>query len=466
MVSKLKTRVPMPAQDPAARICNFSEVAVGYSLEEAMAEAGRCIQCKNPRCVPGCPVEVQIKDFIKAIVDGDLDGAYKIIRDTNSLPAVCGRVCPQEVQCEGACVLAKTGQPIAIGRLERFVADNYIAGNPCATLTGEEEACSMPTGPKVACIGSGPASLTCAGHLAVRGAQVTVFEALHEPGGVLVYGIPEFRLPKGIVAEELGALKKLGVEFRLNWVGGRTFSVQELFDEGYSAVFVGVGAGLPNFLGIPGENLIGVFSANEYLTRVNLGRSYDFPNFDTPSFRGKNVTVFGAGNVAMYAARTALRMGSESVTVVYRRTRDEIPARVEELEHAEEEGVKLHLLSSPVRFVGNEEKRLVGVELELMELGDAGADGRRTVQAVPGSNHLVETDLAIIAVGTRSNPILLQSTPGLKLNKRGYIQVNEMLETSIPNVFAGGDTVTGSATVIEAMGAGRRAAVEIARRFL
>lgn len=456
----------MPAQSPAARIGNFKEVALGYTAEQALAEAERCLQCKNPRCVPGCPVEVEIKDFIKCIVAGNLEDAYRIIRNTNSLPAVCGRVCPQENQCEGACILAKTGQPIAIGRLERYVADNYIAANPCARLTGDETACSFSHGPKIACIGSGPASLTCAGHLAARGARVTVFEALHEPGGVLIYGIPEFRLPKRIVAEELGTLKNLGVEFCLNWVGGRTFSIQELFDEGYSAVFIGVGAGLPNFLGIPGENLIGVFSANEYLTRVNLGRSYDFPNFDTPSFRGRKVTVFGAGNVAMDAARTALRMGSESVTIVYRRTRAEIPARLEELEHAEEEGVQLRLLSAPLRFLGNEEKRLSGVELEQMELGDPGTDGRRAVHAIPGSNHILETDLAIIAVGTKSNPVLLKSTPGLKLNLKGYIEVNHLSETSIPNVFAGGDIVTGSATVIEAMGAGRAAAMEIARRFL
>lgn len=458
-------RVEMPVQPAKERVCNFEEVALGYTLEDALAEASRCLKCKNPRCVAGCPVEVQIKDFISAVCDNKLDEAYKIIRETNSLPAVCGRVCPQEVQCEGSCILSKTGKPIAIGRLERFVADHYIAANPCEQLTGDNT-CAMPSGPKIACIGSGPASLTCAGYLATRGARVTVFEALHEPGGVLIYGIPEFRLPKHIVVEELAALKKLGVEFRMNWVGGRTFDVQELFDDGYSAVFIGVGAGLPNFLGIPGENLIGVFSANEYLTRVNLGRSYDFPNFDTPSFRGRNVTVFGAGNVAMDAARTALRMGSESVTIVYRRTRDEIPARLEELEHAEEEGVKFELLASPLRFIGNDEKLLTGVELEQMQLGEPGADGRRSVKPIPGSNRVLETDLAIIAVGTRSNPVLLESTPGLNLNQRRYIEVNDVLETSISNVFAGGDTVTGAATVIEAMGAGRTAAKEIARRFL
>ncbi|MBQ4133258.1 MAG: NADPH-dependent glutamate synthase [Desulfovibrionaceae bacterium] len=465
---KLKIRVPMPAQPPAVRISNFKEVALGYTAEQAMAEAGRCLQCKNPLCVPGCPVEVEIKEFIKCVADGELDEAYRIIRKTNSLPAVCGRVCPQETQCEGACILARGGQPIAIGRLERFVADNYIAKNPCARMTGEDGACcpAAGSGPKFACIGSGPASLTCAGHLAARGAKVTVFEALHEPGGVLVYGIPEFRLPKWIVAEELGALKSLGVEFRLNWVGGRTFTIQELFSEGYAAVFIGVGAGLPNFLGIPGENLIGVFSANEYLTRINLGRAFDFPNFDTPSFRGRKVTVFGAGNVAMDAARTALRMGSESVTVVYRRTRAEIPARLEELEHAEEEGVKFKLLSAPLRFLGNEENRLTGVELEEMELTEPGPDGRRGVRRIPGSNHTLETDMAIIAVGTRSNPVLLKSTEGLRLTSKGYIEVSELLETSLPNVFAGGDIVTGSATVIEAMGAGRLAAMEMARRFL
>ncbi len=463
-------RVSMPCQPASERVCNFSEVALGYTLEQAQAEASRCLQCKKPFCISGCPVEVEIKDFIAAIAHGNLEEAYRIIRDTNSLPAVCGRVCPQETQCEGECILARKGEPVAIGRLERFVADHYIAANPCEQLTGGD-ACVLPASafkkaPRVACIGSGPASLTCAGYLATRGAKVTIFEALHEPGGVLVYGIPEFRLPKSIVAEELGALAQLGVEFRNNWVGGRTFSVQELLAEGYQAVFIGVGAGLPIFLNLAGENLIGVFSANEYLTRVNLGRSYDFPNFDTPSFRGNKVTVFGAGNVAMDAARTALRMGSESVSIVYRRTRNEIPARLEELEHAEEEGVKLELLAAPLRFIGNEEKRLVGVELQKMQLGDPDESGRCSVTPIPNSNYILDTDLAVIAVGTRSNPILLEATPGLELNPRGYIAVNDTFETSIPNVFAGGDTVTGSATVILAMGAGRSAAKEIARRLL
>ncbi len=466
-------RVGMPCQPAQERICNFQEVALGYTLEQAQAEASRCLQCKKPFCVAGCPVEVEIKDFIRAIGHGNIDEAYRIIRNTNSLPAVCGRVCPQESQCEGACILSRKGDPVAIGRLERYVADQYIAANPCEQLTGGDT-CVLPpapgsgldTAPRIACIGSGPASLTCAGYLATRGAKVTIFEALHEPGGVLIYGIPEFRLPKSIVAEELGALAQLGVEFRNNWVGGRTFSVQELLEQGYQAIFIGVGAGLPIFLKIAGENLIGVFSANEYLTRVNLGRSYDFPNFDTPSFRGRNVTVFGAGNVAMDAARTALRMGSESVSIVYRRTRDEIPARLEELEHAEEEGVKLELLAAPLRFLGNEEKRLTGVELQKMQLGEPDESGRRSVTSIPNSNYTLDTDLAVIAVGTRSNPILLEATPGLELNPRGYIAVNDNFETSIPNVFAGGDTVTGSATVILAMGAGRSAAKEIARRFL
>lgn len=459
-------RVKMPCQPVEQRIDNFEEVALGYSLQDAMAEASRCLHCKNPRCVAGCPVEVQIPQFIAALSAGDCEEAYRIIRATNSLPAVCGRVCPQETQCEGVCVLAAKGEPVAIGRLERFVADRFIAANPCQQLTGENACQVNLDGPKIACIGSGPASLTAAGYLAARGARVTVFEALHEAGGVLVYGIPEFRLPKSVVAEEIGALRALGVEFRLNWVGGRTIGVQELLDMGYKAVFIGVGAGLPHFLNIPGENLIGVFSANEYLTRANLGRSYDFPNFDTPTFRGCNVTVFGAGNVAMDAARTALRLGSNNVNIVYRRTRKEIPARLEELEHAEEEGIKLQLLSAPLRFIGNEEGRLCAVELQRMELGEVDASGRASVRPTLGETYTLETDLAIISVGTRSNPILLERTPGLELNPKGYIKVDENGETSLPNVFAGGDIVTGAATVILAMGAGRDAAKEIARRFL
>lgn len=459
-------RVAMPCQPADVRAHNFKEVALGYSLEQAQLEASRCLQCKNPRCRQGCPVEVRIPEFIAEVVKGDLAEAYRILKSTNSLPAVCGRVCPQENQCEGKCILGVKGEPVAIGRLERFVADNAMK-NPCAGLT-ENDACAV-TNPdlKVACIGSGPSSITVAGYLAARGIKVTVFEALHEPGGVLIYGIPAFRLPKDVVAAELDGLRHNNVEFRTNWVGGRTISVQQLFDEGYKAVFIGVGAGLPQFLGVPGENLIGVFSANEYLTRVNLGRAYDFPNYDTPCYPGKHVTVFGAGNVAMDAARTALRLGAESSTIIYRRSRAEMPARHEEIEHAEEEGVKLMELVAPVSFNANENGVLGSVTLQRMELGEPDASGRRRPVPIEGEVFEHVTDLAVVAVGTRSNPILLEATEGLELNKRGYIIVNEETgETSIPNVFAGGDIVTGAATVILAMGAGRRAAQEIARRLL
>ena len=459
-------RVPMPCQPAEERIKNFREVALGYSPGQAMEEAKRCLQCKKPLCVGGCPVEVDIPGFIKCIVDGDLPKAYEVIKRTNSLPAVCGRVCPQENQCEGKCILNAKGQPVAIGRLERFVADSYLTSSACQALLGKEECALTDPNLKVACIGSGPSSITVAGYLASLGISVTVFEALHEVGGVLVYGIPEFRLPKqDIVGAEVAVLKQLGVEFVTNYVGGKTVQVQELLDQGYQAVFIGVGAGLPKFLDIPGENLIGVFSANEYLTRVNLGRAYEFPLFDTPTYLGRNVTVFGAGNVAMDAARTALRLGAESVSIVYRRTRDEMPARHEELEHAEEEGVKLEVLCAPLAFAGDENGRLTAVELQRMELGDPDASGRRSPKPVPGNTFTLPTDLAVIAVGTNANPVLLDATPGLALNKWGYIEADENGETSISNVFAGGDIVSGAATVILAMGAGRTAAKEIARRL-
>ena len=458
-------RTDMPCQPADVRARNFDEVALGYTREMAMQEAARCLQCKNPRCVKGCPVEVPIRDFIGEVARGNFDVAYRIIKTTNSLPAVCGRVCPQENQCEGNCVLKAKGQPVAIGRLERFVADNHIASSACEQVTGTNS-CAVPLGnKKMACIGSGPASLTCAGVCAAAGIKVDVFEALHEPGGVLIYGIPAFRLPKNVVATEVDGLRQTGVDFHLNHVGGRTVSVTELAKE-YDAVFIGVGAGLPVFLGVPGENLVGVFSANEYLTRVNLGRAYDFPNHDTPAFHGKNVTVFGAGNVAMDAARTALRMGADSVHIVYRRTRAEMPARHEEVEHAEEEGVKFAMLSAPIRFNGDEEMRLTSVTLQKMELGEPDASGRRRPVPVPGSEYDLPTDLAIVALGTRSNPILLEATEGLDKTERGYIKVNEETgETSLPNVFAGGDIVTGAAMVILAMGAGRKAGQEIVRRL-
>ncbi len=457
-------RTAMPCQPPTERAHNFNEVALGYTPEMALAEAGRCLQCKRPTCRKGCPVEVRIPEFIAQVAAGNLDEAYRILKSTNSLPAVCGRVCPQENQCEGQCILGRKGEPVAIGRLERFVADSAMKK---AAAEGVQEApVAVREDLKVACIGSGPSSITVAGYLADRGIKVTVFEALHEPGGVLIYGIPAFRLPKDVVAAELDGLRRNHVDFNTNWIGGRTISVQGLLDEGYKAVFIGVGAGLPQFLHVPGENLIGVFSANEYLTRVNLGRAYDFPNYDTPTYPGRHVTVFGAGNVAMDAARTALRLGAESSTIIYRRSRAEMPARHEEIEHAEEEGVKLLELVAPVRFNG-EDGILKSVTLQRMELGEPDASGRRRPVPVEGDVFEHETDLAIIAVGTRSNPILLEATPGLELNSRGYIIADEKTgETSIPNVFAGGDIVTGAATVILAMGAGRRAAQEIARRLL
>ena len=458
-------RTPMPCQPADERVRNFREVATGYTLEMAKAEASRCLQCKKPRCVPGCPVEVRIPEFIAKITEGDLAAAYRILKSTNSLPAVCGRVCPQENQCEGACILAAKGEAVAIGRLERFVADQALAGL-CEGLTDNSACALVDPNLKVACLGAGPASITVAGYLAARGVKVTVYEALHEAGGVLVYGIPAFRLPKDIVAAELDAMRPQQVEFRTNWVGGRTITIDQLFAEGYKAVFVGVGAGLPQFLNIPNENLIGVFSANEYLTRSNLGRAYEFPKYDTPTYPGRNVTVFGAGNVAMDAARTARRMGAENVYIVYRRTRAEMPARHEEIEHAEEEGVQLMELVGPLRFDGNEEGRLRSVTLQRMALGEPDASGRRSPKPIPGDVFELPTDLAIIAVGTRSNPLLLEATPGLALNKWGYIVADEETgETSIPNVFAGGDIVTGAATVILAMGAGRKAAREIAKRL-
>ena len=459
-------RVEMPCQPADVRARNFEEVALGYTREMAQQEASRCLQCKKPLCMKGCPVEVPIRDFIAEVARGNFDAAYRIIKSTNSLPAICGRVCPQENQCEGNCILKAKGQPIAIGRLERFVADTYIATTACEQVTGTN-ACAMPVaGKKVACIGSGPSSLTCAGVCAAAGLKVDVFEALHEPGGVLIYGIPAFRLPKNVVATEVDGLRLAGVDFRLNSVGGRTVMVEELCKD-YDAVFIGVGAGLPIFLGVPGENLVGVFSANEYLTRVNLGRAYDFPNHDTPAFPGKHVTVFGAGNVAMDAARTALRMGAESVHIVYRRTKAEMPARREEIEHAEEEGVKFEMLAAPLHFNGDAEMRLQSVTLQKMELGEPDASGRRRPVPVEGQTYDLATDLAIVALGTRSNPILLEATKGLELTERGYIKVNEETgETSMPNVFAGGDIVTGAATVILAMGAGRRAGQEIVRRLV
>lgn len=461
-------RIPMPCRDAKERTRDFLEVAQGYDLEQAVAEANRCLRCKRPHCVRGCPVEVDIPAFIAAIAANDIPGAYRIIKSTNSLPAVCGRVCPQENQCEGRCVLKAKGQAVAIGRLERFVADMMLDNkNACGWISDTGSCRLINPELSVACIGSGPASLTAAGYLAARGFKVTVFEALHEAGGVLTYGIPEFRLPKSIVHKEVESLRALSVNFALNWVGGKTVTIEDLFQKGFKAVFIGVGAGLPHFLGIPGENIAGVLSANEYLTRINLGRAFDFPNHDTPVCPGKNVTVFGGGNVAMDAARTALRMGAENVRIVYRRTMQELPARREEVEHALEEGVGMELLSAPLKFTADSAGKLCSVRLQRMRMGEPDASGRSRPLPIEGEYADLETDLAIIAVGTRPNPVLLNNTPGLTLDRNGYIEINEETgETSIPGVYAGGDIVAGAATVIEAMGAGRRAARSIAAKLL
>jgi glutamate synthase (NADPH) small chain len=451
-------RQSMPEQDPQVRRSNFKEVPLGYSDEAAKMEAKRCLQCKKPACVQGCPVAVDIPGFIQQIADGNFDEAIKVIWRTNSLPAVCGRVCPQEIQCEGACILAKrSGAAVAIGNLERFAADRARAAQ-----TQDLPAKEPPTGKKVAVVGSGPSGLTVAGDLILKGHEVTVFEAFHKAGGVLVYGIPEFRLPKDIVRSEVAMLERLGVTVACNQVVGRTVLVDELFQDGYDAVYVGVGAGLPTFLNIPGENLIGILSANEYLTRANLMKAYLFPEYATPIARGKNVVVLGAGNVAMDAARTALRLGAETVRIVYRRSRTEMPAREAEIHHAEEEGVEMFLLSNPVRFLGDEQGRLTGMDCIKMELGEPDASGRRRPVPMPDSDFHLACDLAIVAVGSGANPLLTGSTEGLHLNKWGYIVTDdESAKTTRRGVWAGGDIVTGAATVILAMGAGRIAANSI-----
>lgn len=450
-------RQPMPEQDPEVRKRNFLEVPLGYTPELAMKEASRCLQCKKPSCMEGCPVSIDIPAFINFIKQGEFTKAVRKIWERNALPAVCGRVCPQEIQCEGACILGKKGDPVAIGNLERFVAD-WERAHGKGDLPPKEK----PTGKKVAVVGSGPAGLTVAGDLILKGHEVTIFEAFHKPGGVLVYGIPEFRLPKEIVFAEVNFLERLGVKVECNVVVGRTITVDELFQEGFDAVFIGVGAGLPKFMGIPGENLIGVYSANEYLTRSNLMKAYLFPEYDTPIARGKNVVVLGAGNVAMDAARTAMRLGAERVRIVYRRSRDEMPARAAEIHHAEEEGIEFHLLTAPTRFLGDEHGRLVGMECIRMELGEPDESGRRRPVPVEGSKFEMDCDLAVIAVGAGANPILTRATEGLALNKWGYIIADpETGKTTKKGVWAGGDIVTGQATVILAMGAGRKASDSI-----
>ena len=452
-----KSRVRMPEQEPQVRARNFLEVPTGYTPEMAKEEAARCLQCKNPGCVDGCPVGIDIPGFIKLVKEGDFTQSIRHVWTQNSLPAICGRVCPQETQCEGKCILAKKGEPVAIGNLERFVADWERASG-----SGALPPKAAPTGKRVAVVGAGPAGLTVAGDLIQKGHEVSVFEAFHKPGGVLLYGIPEFRLPKEIVAQEVNFLERLGVKVQCNAVVGRTVTLDELFEEGYQAIFLGLGAGLPKFMNIPGENLIGVLSANEYLTRANLMKAYLFPKVDTPIPRGKDVVVLGGGNVAMDSARTALRLGADRVRLVYRRSRDEMPARAAEAHHAEEEGIEFFLLTNPTRYIGNEKGRLTGMECIKMELGEPDASGRRRPVPVKGSEFELSCDLCIVAVGTGANPLLTSSTPDLKINKWGYIEADSKDgKTFKKGVWAGGDIVTGSATVILAMGAGRNAANSI-----
>lgn len=446
-------KVPMPEQDPQVRNRNFSEVALGYTGEMAVEEAGRCLNCKHRPCMSGCPVNVRIPEFIMHIAAGEFEKAYETIYETNSLPAICGRVCPQETQCEQKCVRGIKGEPVAIGRLERFAADWYMKNI-------KRQAAKTPrNGKKAAVIGSGPAGLTCAGDLAKMGYDVTIFEAFHKAGGVLVYGIPEFRLPKDLVEKEIEALKALGVEIRTNMVIGKTLTIDDIFNEGYEAIFIGSGAGLPSFMGIPGENLNGVYSANEFLTRINLMKAYMFPQAATPVKCGRNVAVVGGGNVAMDAARSAKRLGAENVYIVYRRSEAEMPARIEEVHHAKEEGIIFKLLTNPTRILGDDNGWVSGMECVNMELGEPDASGRRRPVTVQGSEHVIDVDTVIIAIGTSPNPLIRSTTPGLETNKWGCIVADEDTgKTSREGVFAGGDAVTGAATVILAMGAGKKAA--------
>ncbi len=449
------TKAEMPEQDPVVRATNFDEVALGYDAETAMKEAARCLDCKNSPCRTGCPVAVKIPRFLEKVRDGDFDAAYEIITSTNSLPAVCGRVCPQEKQCESKCVRGIKGESVGIGRLERFVADYHMAKQDKPDPVAPES-----NGHRVAVIGSGPAGLTCAGDLRKLGYDVTVYEAFHKSGGVLVYGIPQFRLPKEIVAAEIANLEKMGVKIVNNAIIGKSITVDELFEDGYEAVFIGSGAGLPQFLHIPGENLLGVYSANELLTRTNLMKAYR-PDYDTPIKKFGRVAVVGAGNVAMDAARVAKRLGAEHVYVVYRRGRDELPARKEEVEHAEAEGIEFRLLNNPCAIHGDENGHVTGIECIKQELGEPDEKGRRRPVAVEGSNWILDVDTVIIAIGTSPNPLIRNTTSGLEFTKKGGIQADEGGVTSRPGVFAGGDAVTGSATVILAMGAGKAGAKSI-----
>lgn len=458
MAMKINTsqvKVPMPVQDPLVRNRNFSEVSTGYTEAMAIEEAARCLKCKHKPCVKGCPVMVHIPEFIGLISEGKFEEAFQKIQETNSLPAVCGRVCPQETQCEALCVRGKKGEPVAIGRLERFVADWHrenTTERPAKIESGDR---------KIAVIGSGPAGLSCAADLAKLGYDVTIFEAFHTGGGVLVYGIPEFRLPKAIVQDEIDNLRAMGVKLQTNMVIGRILSIDELVDDmGFDAVFIGSGAGLPSFLGIEGEDLIGVYSANEYLTRANLMKAYD-NEYDTPIRKSKSVAVVGGGNVAMDAARTAKRLGAETVYIVYRRSFEEMPARLEEIHHAEEEEIIFKNLHNPTRITGNERGQVNGIELIQMELAEPDASGRRRPVAKSGTNHMLDVDTVIISVGTSPNPLLKQTTENLETNKWGCIVAKDDGATSREGVYAGGDAVTGAATVILAMGAGKTAAAAI-----
>ncbi|HAF07205.1 MAG: NADPH-dependent glutamate synthase [bacterium] len=456
-MAKNKERIDMPRQEIEKRIRNFEEVALGYTEQMALLEAERCLNCKDPLCVKGCPVNVKIPEFIRLINEKKYLDALKKIKETNSLPAVCGRVCPQEEQCEAACVLSKAKKPIAIGRLERYVAD-------WVSLMGIEEEIPQinKNNIKVAVIGSGPGGLTCAADLALMGYEVTIFEALHKAGGVLVYGIPEFRLPKRIVEREVEYLEKLGVEIKTNVVVGKSITLKDLFEEGYKAVYLGLGAGLPKFMNLKGENLLNIYSANEYLTRTNLMKAYRFPEYDTPIKKGKRVAVIGGGNVAMDAVRSALRYGASEAMIVYRRSKQELPAREEEVENAEAEGVKFNFLVNPLEFIGDENGFVKKIKLQKMELGEPDESGRRRPVPVEGSEFYLDVDVVVIAIGQTANPVLLDVTPEVKRNKWGYIEVcDEYGRTSMKGVFAGGDIVTGEATVIQAMGSGKKSALGI-----
>lgn len=484
-VNRQKTKTPMSELDPVERAGTFDEVALGYSATDAINEARRCIQCPKAVCMQGCPVGVPIPQFVGQVAEGDFTSAYATVKSANALPAICGRVCPQETQCEGVCTRGRNGEPVAIGRLERFVADwafahpeeaaSVAAAYTSAVPVVQDQALhetgvdgvTMPnvdlSGRRVAVVGSGPASLTCAGELAKRGCAVTVFEALHRAGGVLTYGIPEFRLPKDLVLRETLALGEIGVTFEMNTLIGRLYDIDELMDDrGFEAVFVGTGAGLPGYLGIEGEGLNGVMVASELLTRVNLMKAYLFPAYDTPVYAGKKCVVVGGGNVAMDAARTARRLGAD-VTVVYRRSRDEMPARAEEIHHAEEEGIHFQLLTNPIRVLGDDQNWVTGLACVRMELGEPDASGRRRPLVVEGSEFVIDIDMMVVAVGSKTNPLIAQTTPGLDVTPRNLILTDESTgATSKPGVFAGGDIVIGAATVILAMGAGKRAAAGIA----